>query len=128
MTQLPLSGLRILIVEDNFFLATDTMMAIEDAGGKVVGPFATAEEARDALDANGADLAIIDINLGSGPSFDFARHLDTVGLPFLIASGYDQAIVPDDLKGIVRLEKPYSSNELTSAAARVYEAADAGRR
>ena len=51
MTEMPLDGLRILLVEDNFYLATDAAMTIEGAGGKVVGPFATAEDARDALDA-----------------------------------------------------------------------------
>ena len=128
MTGMPLDGLRILVVEDDYFLAADAAMTIEAAGGKVVGPFATAEDARDALDANGADLAIIDINLGSGPAFDLARHLDMVGLPFLIATGYDQAVVPDDLKRVVRLEKPFRSDELISAAARVYEATKAGGR
>lgn len=125
---MPLNGLRILVVEDDYFLATDAAMTIEDAGGKVLGPFATAEDARDALDTNGADLAIIDINLGSGPAFELARHLDMVELPFLITTGYDQAIVPDDLRKIVRLEKPFGSNELISAATRVYEATKAGER
>lgn len=128
MTQMPLDGLRILVVEDDYYLATDAATTIEAAGGKVVGPFATAQDARDALDANGADLAIIDINLGSGPVFDFARHLDAVGLPYLIATGYDQAVVPDDLKMVVRLEKPFRSGDLITAAARVYAATKAGER
>ena len=125
MKELPLKGLRILLVEDDFFLATDAAMTIERAGGKVVGPFATVEDARDALDAKGADLAIIDINLGLGPAFDLARHLDMVGLPLLITTGYDRKMLPDDLKRVVRLEKPFGSDELISAAAGVYEATKA---
>ncbi len=128
MTEMPLSGLRILVVEDDYYLATDAATTIEEAGGKVVGPFARAEDARAALDSTGADLAIIDINLGSGPAFDLARHLDSVKLPFLIATGYDQAVVPDDLKSVVRLEKPFRPVELISAAASVYEATKAGVR
>ena len=128
MKEMPLDGLRILLVEDDFYLATDAAMTIEGAGGHVVGPFATAKDARDALDANGADLAIIDINLGSGPTFDLARHLEMVGLPFLIATGYDREIIPDDLKRVMRLEKPFRSDELISAAAGVYEATKAGGR
>ena len=126
MTDMPLNGLRIMVVEDDYYLARDATMTIEEAGGKVVGPFATANDARDALDATGAVLAIIDINLGSGPAFELARHLDMVGLPFLITTGYDQAVVPDDLKKVVRLEKPFRSDELISAAARVYDAKQAG--
>lgn len=122
MKLLPLNGLRILIVEDDYYLATDAKMSIEDAGGKVVGPFATVEEARAALDVDGADLAILDINLGSGPAFDLARHLKKVKLPFLFATGYDEAVVPDDLKMVVRLEKPFHSAALISAAACLYGA------
>lgn len=128
MTDMPLDGLRILVVEDDYYLATDTSALIEEAGGQVVGPFGTAEAARAALDADGADLAVLDINLGNGPVFDFARHLDSTNLPFLFATGYDQAAVPDDLKAIVRLEKPFRPAELISAAAGVHQAASAGRR
>ncbi len=127
MTEMPLNGLRILVVEDDYYLATDARTVIEDAGGKVVGPFATAEEARAALDADGVDLAVIDINLGNGPSFDLARHLGSSKLPFLFATGYDQAVVPDDLKTIVRLEKPFRPAELVSAAALAHETASARR-
>ena len=127
MTKMPLNGLRILVVEDDYYSATDTRAVIEGAGGQVVGPFGTAEEAFAALDANGADLAVIDINLGSGPAFDLARHLDLTKLPFLLATGYDQATVPDDLRDVVRLEKPFRPAELIRAAASVHQAATAGQ-
>ena len=124
MKVMPLKGLRILIVEDDYYLATDTRAVIEEAGGQVVGPFGTAEQARAALDAGGADLAVIDINLGSGPAFDLARHLSSTELPFLFATGYDEATVPDDLRDVVRLEKPFRPAELISAAASVHQAAN----
>ena len=127
MTGMPLDGLRILVVEDDYYLATDAKGVIEEAGGIVVGPFGTADEARAALDTHGADLAVIDINLGNGPAFDLARHLGSAKLPFLFATGYDQAVVPDDLKAVVRLEKPFLPAELISAAASVHEAAGARR-
>lgn len=128
MRTMPLNGLRILIVEDDYYLATDATMAIEQAGGTVIGPFASADDALVALDANGVDLAIIDINLGTGPAFDLARHLDSAKLPFLFATGYDQAVVPDDLQMVVRLEKPFHSAEMIRAAVKVYEAAKGGGR
>ena len=127
MIEMPLSGLRILLVEDDYYLASDARVLIENAGGTVVGPFGTTDEARAALDADGADLAVIDINLGTGPDFDLARHLSLAKLPFLFATGYDQGIVPDDLKAIVRLEKPFRGAELISAAASVHKAANAAR-
>ncbi len=59
--------------------------------------------------------------IGFGPAFDLARHLDLVRLPFLFATGYDQAVVPDDLRSVVRLEKPFRPAELINAAASVYQ-------
>jgi DNA-binding NtrC family response regulator len=127
VTGLPLSDLRILIVEDDYYLATDARISIEKAGGTVVGPFATTEEARAALKAGGVDLAILDINLGSGPRFDLARHLHAAGLPFLFATGYDQAVVPEDLKSVARLEKPFRAVALIDAAASLHQAASGSR-
>lgn len=121
MKEMPLNGLRILIVEDDYYLATDAKAVIEAAGGKVIGPFGTADEARASLNTDGADLAVIDINLGDGPAFDLARHLKSAKLPFLFATGYDQAVVPDDLTAIVRLEKPFRPAELIKAAVRVLQ-------
>lgn len=125
MTEMPLNGLRVLVLEDDYYLAIDTKMTIEQAGGQVVGPFGTAEEAREALDAEGVDLGVIDINLGYGPTFDFARHLRSARMPFLFATGYDHEAVPDDLSAIVRLEKPFRPAELVSAAAALHETANA---
>ncbi len=72
--------------------------------------------------------AFSDHQIGSGPAFDLARYLNLIKLPFLFATGYDQAVIPDDLKMIVRLEKPFHSAELISAAARLYEATKGGGR
>ncbi len=120
MNEMPLNGLRILIVEDDYYLASDARAVIEAAGGKVVGPFGSADDARASLDADGVDLAVIDINLGNGPAFDLARHLKSTKVPFLFATGYDQATVPDDMSAIVRLEKPFRPPQLISAAASVH--------
>ena len=113
-----------MIVEDDYYLATDNMAVIEAAGGKVVGPFGTDNEARASLDTEGADLAVVDINLGNGPIFDLARHLQSIKLPFLFATGYDQGVVPNDLSAVVRLEKPLRPAELINAAVSVLQEMD----
>ena len=124
MKEMQLDGLRVLIVEDDYYLATDNMAVIEAAGGKVVRPFGTDNEARASLDTEGADLAVVDINLGNGPVFDLARHLQSIKLPFLFATGYDQEVVPNDLSDVVRLEKPFRPAELINAAVSVLQEMD----
>lgn len=62
----PLTGARILVVEDEPFIAFDLMMAIEEAGATAVGPAATIAEALDFIGAHPPDGAILDVNLPDG--------------------------------------------------------------
>jgi CheY-like chemotaxis protein len=61
-----LAGARILVVEDEPFIAFDLMMAIEDVGAVAVGPAATVAEALDMIGGQPPDGAILDVNLPDG--------------------------------------------------------------
>ncbi len=61
-----LKGVRILVVEDEPFIAFDLMMAIEEAGAVPVGPAATVAEALDFIGNEPPDGAILDVNLPDG--------------------------------------------------------------
>ena len=108
----PLQGKRLLVVEDDFYLATDEKALLENAGAKVVGPFGSGCAERDIVEAGQLDGAIVDINLGKGPSFDLARLLARRGVPFVFVTGYDAVMVPDELAHAPRLEKPVREHEL----------------
>lgn len=67
MTSAPdLRGVRILVVEDEPFIAFDLKMAIEDTGAAAIGPAATVAEALDLIAAESPDGAILDVNLPDG--------------------------------------------------------------
>jgi DNA-binding response OmpR family regulator len=74
---------RILIVEDENFLAMELMWIVEDAGYSVVGPERSVAETRQVLASKRVDLALLDISLGDGMVFPIARMLDTLGIPFV---------------------------------------------
>lgn len=61
-----LRGARILVVEDEAFIALDLVMAIEDAGAIPVGPAATVAEALELISHDPPDGAILDVNLPDG--------------------------------------------------------------
>jgi CheY-like chemotaxis protein len=61
-----LAGARILVVEDEPFIAFDLVLAIEDAGGKAIGPAATVREALELIETFPPDAAILDVNLPDG--------------------------------------------------------------
>ncbi|HEV7691096.1 MAG TPA: response regulator [Hyphomonadaceae bacterium] len=61
-----LAGARILVVEDEPFIAMDLMLAIEDAGGKAVGPATSVREALELIETQAPDAAVLDVNLPDG--------------------------------------------------------------
>ena len=101
-----LSGHRILVVEDDYYLATDTARALQGAGAEVIGPCPSEEAARDALEEGAPAAALVDINLGSGPSFTLAALLRERGVPFVFITGYDEGVIPPDFADVERLQKP----------------------
>ena len=57
---------RVLIVEDEPFIASDIAQAVESAGGVVVGPAATVAQALALVQASVLEAAILDVNLPDG--------------------------------------------------------------
>jgi DNA-binding response OmpR family regulator len=109
-----LSGVRVLIVEDDFFLALDEQYALEDAGAHVVGPCADEAAGLSAADQD-LECAVLDVNLGHGPSFSVAAALRARDVPFLFVTGYDAKVIPPEYRDVVRLQKPIMMSELIRA-------------
>lgn len=101
-----LSNLTILVVEDEFYLAVEMQDEIERAGGIVIGPCADLPDALEMLAAGGIDHALIDINLGAGPSFDLADALRARKIPFTFLTGYDASAIPARFDDVKRVQKP----------------------
>lgn len=119
-----LDGQRVLLVEDNFFIASDTADLLMNAGAEVIGPSANAEEARAMLAASHPTLAVLDLNLGEGcPRFDLARLVSGRGIPLLILSGYDREVAPSELAGAEWLQKPAQARQILEAARRLCKTA-----
>ncbi|MEQ8410134.1 MAG: response regulator [Erythrobacter sp.] len=108
----PLEGCRVLIVEDEYFQAREIALALGRAGAEVVGPTARAQEVEQLVRSGGIDAAMLDINLGDGASFEVARSMRELSVPFLFLTGYDVSIFPDDLSDRPRLEKPVDQERL----------------
>lgn len=112
-----LRGRRVLIVEDEWFLADDAARALDAAGAEVVGLACDEAAALALLAAKRPDLAVVDVNLGDGASFRVADALAAAGVPFVFATGYDGATVPSAHAGAPRLEKPYDPRRLAALLA-----------
>ena len=118
-----LAGYRVLVVEDDYYLATDAQSALTRAGAIVLGPAARADESVRLLARHRPDCAVLDINLGSGPSFDLAGILRERAVPFLFLTGYDASSIPPEFADVQRLEKPVSFLRLVRSVGELCAAA-----
>ena len=109
-----LSGLRILIAEDEYFLAEDIANTLTQCGALVVGPVATLAEAFE-LAEQPLDAAILDINLRGTLVYPLADHLASRGVRLLFATGYSASVIPARYDHVPRCEKANTSAEIAAA-------------
>lgn len=105
-------GRRVLIVEDDYYLATDAQQALETSGFSAVGPFPQPEDAIRFIENEDVDCALVDINLGQGPSFKVAQALQAKAIPFAFVTGYDSPTIPNEFAEVIRVEKPFTERGL----------------
>lgn len=106
--QFSLEGMRVLILEDEFFIADDLAQALRRAGAEPVGPAGSVKQAEALILHERLDAAILDLNVRGQMASDFVERLAASNLPCLIVSGYASDAVPAAVSQVPRLEKPVS--------------------
>ena len=82
-----LNNALILIAEDEPFIALDLALAVEDAGGTVIGPAASVKEALALIGERTVAAAILDVNLGAQDISPVAEILLALKIPVILQSG-----------------------------------------
>ncbi|MHC2453889.1 light-regulated signal transduction histidine kinase (bacteriophytochrome)/CheY-like chemotaxis protein [Rhizobium leguminosarum] len=115
----PLSGLNVLLVENNLIIAMDGEDILRRLGADVAtAPSVT--EAMEILAGQSFDLALLDVNLGDETSFGIADRLAADGVPFIFATGYGEGIAQANSHSDAPvLQKPYTMEGVTDILARV---------
>jgi CheY-like chemotaxis protein len=112
-----LTNRRVLIVEDEYFVADDIARAVTEAGGEVVGPAPTEAAALALLALGPVDVGVLDVGLRSGTAFPIADVLLARGTPFVFATGYSRACLPEGYQNVVTWEKPFDPSALAQRLA-----------
>lgn len=109
-----LSGLRLLIVEDEMMVAmmvedilADLGCVVVDVAGTLARGLALATDPQVALDG-----AILDVNLGGDKVYPVAEALEARGVPFIFATGYGIAGIAESFSHVPALPKPYNAQVL----------------
>lgn len=86
------SGLRILVAEDEPLIAMEMEEVFQDHGGVVIGPFPTLRALLAAAEKGAFDVAILDVRLGSEECFPAAERLQAAGVPIVFHSGHAERL------------------------------------
>jgi DNA-binding response OmpR family regulator len=111
---------RILLVEDEFFVAVMLEDDLRAAGFSTLGPFRTLASAREAACREQFNLAVLDINLNGEAVYPLADELLARGIPLLFLSGYVE--LPERFKAAPQLSKPHNPEALVKLIRRMVAA------
>ncbi|EJT04626.1 HWE histidine kinase domain-containing protein [Rhizobium sp. CCGE 510] len=115
----PLSGLKVLLVENNLIIAMDGEDILRRLGADVATA-PTVAEAMEILAGHSFDLALLDVNLGDETSFGIADRLAADGVPFVFATGYGEGIAQANSHSDAPvLQKPYTMEGVMNTLVRV---------
>ena len=114
VAQLPrdLDGLTVLIVEDETIVSFLIEDMLAELGCGTVLHAASVTEGLNVLERELPDVAVLDVNLGGENVFPLAEKLLAARVPFVFATGYGSAGMPDPWARRVVLQKPFQIEAL----------------
>ncbi|EPE98637.1 response regulator [Rhizobium grahamii] len=109
--------IKILVVEDEFFIADDLQQILTSAGFLVLGPAATNEHTLDLIEEDRPDVAVLDVNLHGTIVTPVALELQRLEIPFVLASAHtaDDLRYNPVLSDAINLGKPTEPSFLLEA-------------
>ena len=110
---------RILVVEDEFFIAQDIGEALESAGFNVLETCPTVSQALAELEGNGCDAAVLDASLRDESSLPVAQALAGRGIPFVVVTGFSIDQLPAEMAEVPVITKPIDAVDLIGVLGRL---------
>ncbi|MGH8337006.1 MAG: response regulator [Gammaproteobacteria bacterium] len=109
-----LSHRRILVVEDEFFIAEELQCLLQDAGMTVVGPVGNLTQALTVAQNSEFELALLDVNLSGHYVYPLAAKLEERNILFIFMIGYGRAGLPPECAARPCLAKLFNVKSLLS--------------
>ena len=109
--EMPMAGVRVLVVEDEVAIAMLIEDMLLDLGAEVIGPAGRLAQATSMVDGT-VHLAIIDVNVAGEPVYPLAAILAAQSIPFVFSTGYGAGGIEEAWRGRPVLQKPFSQSDL----------------
>ena len=110
-----LMGRRVLVVEDESMVSMLIEDTLADMGCVVVALASRVNDGLAKAQTLAFDVAILDVNLAGERSFGIADALRLRKLPFVFATGYGTLSIPEPLRDVPILQKPFARADLEHA-------------
>jgi len=108
----------LVIVEDEPVISLLIEEMAVDLGWRVEGCAYSEAAGLALLERCNPDLALLDVNLGSGNSLGVAMACQSRGIPVVFVTGYADSDIPRSVAGAPVLSKPFTADDLARALAR----------
>jgi len=105
-------GCAVLLVEDEVMIRMMVTDMLEELGHSVAGEAGEISQAIKLVQSTEFDLAILDVNLNSQMITPVAEMIKARKRPFIFATGYGAAGVPDGYGKQPTLPKPFTIEKL----------------
>jgi DNA-binding LytR/AlgR family response regulator len=106
--------LRVLIVEDDVLTAMYLEGVITDISSAHIVIRASVAETKKALSTS-FDIAFLDVDVTNGKTFDVARALQEMQIPFVFVSGSSLEDIPEELRLVPFIAKPFQRADIAHA-------------
>lgn len=116
MQQTPdLVAKRVFIVEDESLVAMLLEDMLSELGCSIAGMAASYADACRKAEHLHFDVAVLDVNLDGVRSYPLAYALNGRGVPLVLSTGYGVESLPDSLRDVPVVQKPFHLDELRHA-------------
>ncbi|KXI55776.1 hypothetical protein ACS48_00320, partial [Bacillus cereus] len=112
-----LSGRSVFLVEDEVMIRMMVADMLEELGCKVAAEAGDIAEALRLAEATAFDIAILDVNVNGQVISPVADVIQAQGRPFIFATGYGSAGLPEQYRDRPALQKPFQLDALSKTIA-----------
>jgi two-component SAPR family response regulator len=115
-----ITGLRVLVVEDENLVALLLENLLAELGHIVIGPVARLKKALDLIQGEEIDLAILDVNINGEETYPIADLLAARDMPFFFSTGYGKRSLRAPHQDRPILQKPFQRHDLEKLFAEAF--------
>ena len=106
--------LRVLIVEDEPLISMQIEEIVEETVPAVVIIRSSVREAKAIIDEP-FHLALLDVDVTNGKTYEIARLLNIRRIPYVFVSGSVKAHLPAELQSVPFIAKPFQDSQIRDA-------------